>query len=105
MAHKFLPNNRKLLDYEGKSICSVNKGDPYFTMASSCPDKWLSLTRRSYLFRAFLFVLKRGIKMTVLIGVIMGSKSDWETMKYTCEILDQLEVAYEKKVVSAHRTP
>ena len=43
--------------------------------------------------------------MTTLVGVIMGSKSDWETMKYTCEILDQLEVAYEKKVVSAHRTP
>jgi len=43
--------------------------------------------------------------MTTLVGVIMGSKSDWETMKYTCEVLDQLEVAYEKKVVSAHRTP
>lgn len=43
--------------------------------------------------------------MTAVVGVIMGSKSDWETMKYTCEVLDQLEVAYEKKVVSAHRTP
>lgn len=39
------------------------------------------------------------------IGVIMGSKSDWETMKHTCDILDELEVPYEKKVVSAHRTP
>lgn len=39
------------------------------------------------------------------IGVIMGSSSDWETMKHACEILDELEVAYEKKVVSAHRTP
>lgn len=39
------------------------------------------------------------------IGVIMGSKSDWETMRHTCEILDELEVPYEKKVVSAHRTP
>ncbi|MBE1556614.1 5-(carboxyamino)imidazole ribonucleotide mutase [Sporosarcina limicola] len=39
------------------------------------------------------------------IGVIMGSKSDWETMKHTCEILDELKVPYEKKVVSAHRTP
>ncbi|MBO0601631.1 5-(carboxyamino)imidazole ribonucleotide mutase [Sporosarcina sp. E16_3] len=39
------------------------------------------------------------------IGVIMGSKSDWETMKHTCDILDELEVLYEKKVVSAHRTP
>ena len=35
----------------------------------------------------------------------MGSKSDWETMRHTCEILDELEVHYEKKVVSAHRTP
>ncbi|AMC01988.1 N5-carboxyaminoimidazole ribonucleotide mutase [Aerococcus viridans] len=35
----------------------------------------------------------------------MGSTSDWETMKHTCEVLDELEVAYEKKVVSAHRTP
>ena len=35
----------------------------------------------------------------------MGSKSDWETMKNTCEILDELAVPYEKKVVSAHRTP
>ena len=39
------------------------------------------------------------------IGVIMGSKSDWETMKNACEILDELAVPYEKKVVSAHRTP
>lgn len=39
------------------------------------------------------------------IGVIMGSKSDWATMKHACDILDELEVAYEKKVVSAHRTP
>jgi len=43
--------------------------------------------------------------MTAQIGVIMGSKSDWETMKHACDILDQLEVSYEKKVVSAHRTP
>jgi 5-(carboxyamino)imidazole ribonucleotide mutase len=39
------------------------------------------------------------------IGVIMGSKSDWETMKHACDILDELSVSYEKKVVSAHRTP
>jgi 5-(carboxyamino)imidazole ribonucleotide mutase len=43
--------------------------------------------------------------MTNRVGVIMGSKSDWETMQYTCEILDQLGIFYEKKVVSAHRTP
>ncbi len=39
------------------------------------------------------------------VGVIMGSISDWETMKHACEVLDQLEIPYEKKVVSAHRTP
>lgn len=43
--------------------------------------------------------------MGTLVGVIMGSKSDWETMKFACEILDELEISYEKKVVSAHRTP
>ncbi|MBY0097927.1 5-(carboxyamino)imidazole ribonucleotide mutase [Mesobacillus maritimus] len=39
------------------------------------------------------------------VGVIMGSKSDWETMRHSCEVLDQLEIPYIKKVVSAHRTP
>lgn len=43
--------------------------------------------------------------MNPKIGVIMGSTSDWETMKHACEVLDELEVAYEKQVVSAHRTP
>lgn len=43
--------------------------------------------------------------MNPRIGVIMGSSSDWETMKNTCEVLDELNIAYEKKVVSAHRTP
>lgn len=39
------------------------------------------------------------------VGVIMGSISDWETMKHTCEVLDELNIAYEKDVISAHRTP
>jgi 5-(carboxyamino)imidazole ribonucleotide mutase len=43
--------------------------------------------------------------MQPVVGVIMGSKSDWDTMKNTCELLDQLKIPYEKKVVSAHRTP
>ena len=43
--------------------------------------------------------------MAIEVGVVMGSTSDWETMKHTCEVLDELEVAYERKVVSAHRTP
>ncbi|MGX2944630.1 5-(carboxyamino)imidazole ribonucleotide mutase [Enterococcus alishanensis] len=43
--------------------------------------------------------------MVATVAVIMGSTSDWETMKYACESLDELEINYEKKVVSAHRTP
>jgi 5-(carboxyamino)imidazole ribonucleotide mutase len=39
------------------------------------------------------------------VGIIMGSKSDWPTMKLAAEMLDQFGVEYETKVVSAHRTP
>lgn len=39
------------------------------------------------------------------VGVIMGSVSDWETMEYTCGTLDELNIPYEKEVISAHRTP
>lgn len=35
----------------------------------------------------------------------MGSQSDWDTMTHACKVLDELEIPYEKKVVSAHRTP
>ena len=40
-----------------------------------------------------------------LVGVIMGSRSDWATMKHACDTLDALGVPYEARVVSAHRTP
>src|SRR5271165_6871132 len=40
-----------------------------------------------------------------LAGVIMGSKSDWETMRHASEMLTRFEVAHETKIVSAHRTP
>lgn len=43
--------------------------------------------------------------MTATVAVIMGSKSDWETMKHACDVLDELEITYIKQVVSAHRTP
>ncbi|MDN5371663.1 MAG: 5-(carboxyamino)imidazole ribonucleotide mutase [Carnobacterium sp.] len=43
--------------------------------------------------------------MNAIVSVVMGSTSDWETMKDCCAILDEFDVAYEKKVVSAHRTP
>ena len=42
---------------------------------------------------------------TILVGVIMGSTSDWETMKHATDVLDEFGVPYEAKVVSAHRTP
>jgi 5-(carboxyamino)imidazole ribonucleotide mutase len=58
-----------------------------------------------YLFRAFYIGKVRGENMNPNVAVIMGSKSDWETMKHACEILERLEVPYEKSVVSAHRTP
>jgi len=40
-----------------------------------------------------------------LVGVIMGSRSDWETMRHTAETLDGLGIPFEQRVVSAHRTP
>lgn len=41
----------------------------------------------------------------IRVGIIMGSQSDWSTMKHAGEILDELGVTYEAKIVSAHRTP
>jgi 5-(carboxyamino)imidazole ribonucleotide mutase len=40
-----------------------------------------------------------------LVGVVMGSSSDWETMEHACRILEDAAVPYEKRIVSAHRTP
>lgn len=45
------------------------------------------------------------MKKTPEVAVIMGSQSDWDTMRHACDILEQLEVPFEKKVISAHRTP
>ncbi|MGD9966867.1 MAG: 5-(carboxyamino)imidazole ribonucleotide mutase [Hyphomonadaceae bacterium] len=42
---------------------------------------------------------------SLLVGLIMGSKSDWETMKAAADVLDALGISYEAKIVSAHRTP
>src|SRR5699024_3236710 len=39
------------------------------------------------------------------VGVIMGSTSDWETMQHACNVLDELDISYEKEVISVHRTP
>jgi 5-(carboxyamino)imidazole ribonucleotide mutase len=43
--------------------------------------------------------------MDPLVGVLMGSKSDWETMRHTCDMLQRFDVPHEKRVLSAHRTP
>jgi 5-(carboxyamino)imidazole ribonucleotide mutase len=40
-----------------------------------------------------------------MIGVVMGSRSDWETMRHTCALLDEFGLVHERRVVSAHRTP
>src|SRR5699024_10304206 len=54
----------------------------------------------------FLFSIKKEKRDRMAqVGIVMGSISDWETMKHACGVLDKLEVSYEKQVISAHRTP
>lgn len=48
---------------------------------------------------------KTAEKRMAVVGVIMGSQSDWETMKEACNVLTEFEIPFEAKVVSAHRTP
>jgi 5-(carboxyamino)imidazole ribonucleotide mutase len=50
-------------------------------------------------------VLNPEVPRSPLVGIVMGSKSDWETMRHAAEVLDDLGVPHETKVVSAHRTP
>ena len=45
------------------------------------------------------------IEKNVQVSVVMGSQSDWEIMRVACDLLEKLDVSYEKKIVSAHRTP
>ena len=40
-----------------------------------------------------------------VVSIIMGSQSDWPTMRHTADVLDELDIAYEKRIISAHRTP
>src|SRR5699024_8283910 len=53
----------------------------------------------------FFYSKKKGMKAMASVGVVMGSISDWETMKHTCDILNEVHIPYEKEVISAHRTP
>ena len=45
------------------------------------------------------------MKKKILISIVMGSQSDWETLKNCEEILKNFGISYEKKIISAHRTP
>ena len=45
------------------------------------------------------------VEKGIHISVVMGSQSDWQTMQETCDLLEKLDVSFEKKIVSAHRTP
>ena len=45
------------------------------------------------------------IEKNIQVSVVMGSQSDWEIMQLACDLLEKLDVSYEKKIVSAHRTP
>ena len=45
------------------------------------------------------------IEKNIQVCVVMGSQSDWEIMQVACDLLEKLDVSYEKKIVSAHRTP
>ncbi|NQV25643.1 MAG: 5-(carboxyamino)imidazole ribonucleotide mutase [Rhodopirellula sp.] len=49
--------------------------------------------------------MTRSVSESPLVGVIMGSRSDWETMKHAADVLEQFAVPHECRVVSAHRTP
>ena len=45
------------------------------------------------------------IENNIQVSVVMGSQSDWEIMQVACDLLEKLDVSYEQKIVSAHRTP
>ena len=45
------------------------------------------------------------VEKNIQVSVVMGSQSDWEIMQVACDLLEKLDVSYEKKIVSAHRTP
>jgi 5-(carboxyamino)imidazole ribonucleotide mutase len=48
---------------------------------------------------------KRATRKPPVVGIVMGSQSDWETLRHTAETLERLGIAYESRIVSAHRTP
>src|SRR5256714_11845714 len=66
--------------------------------------RWRRRGRQRAVSRAARIVRYNAV-MKPLVGIIMGSSSDWETMQSAAELLDKLAVSYEVRVVSAHRTP
>lgn len=68
----------------------------------------MMVLRTALRFRLYYHPIKMVMKMTMRqsdVAVIMGSQSDWETMKNSCDILDQLGISNDARIVSAHRTP
>ena len=82
----------------GKHLCAFFKCE-FNSRIDFFPVKERSLSFFYYTYRG------RWDNMKTEVGIIMGSTSDWETMSHACAVLDELNIPYEKKVVSAHRTP
>ena len=72
---------------------------------------WIETRDKRFLFVTNSFIVRYGLTVygiimnDCLVSVIMGSQSDWETMKACCSILIELDIQHEKKIISAHRTP
>ena len=72
---------------------------------------WIETRDKRFLFVTNSFIVRYGLTVygiimnDCLVSVIMGSQSDWETMKACCSILSELDIQNEKKIISAHRTP
>ena len=70
-----------------------------------CARPIIFLNGRDEFFVTLAFVALGKMMSEPPVGIIMGSNSDWETMRHAAETLDKLGVAHEVKIVSAHRTP
>lgn len=66
---------------------------------------WLYLSEARTRADLFHMIDEIPIKTLPQVGVIMGSQSDWETMQEACKVLEEFQIPFEAKVVSAHRTP
>jgi len=85
-------------DYS-KSVSKPNRKIGHMLVTCEEDEEIVDLLQREYQ------KLQIDIKQTPKVGVIMGSTSDWPNMQAACDILEELQVDYEKTVVSAHRTP